>query len=157
MAKSDRFEPVDTRRARGAWRLTFRFDGSDVQLARSERVDMIAPASPSAPPRSGEKRSGAWLDLKGPGGRTVFHRPLRDPFQTRAEVHSPDGQIRVVFRPPEPCEFQALLPYLPDATTVVLWSSPPEPALAGEPAREQARFELEEEKKPPDEPPRKAR
>jgi hypothetical protein len=81
---------VDTRTYRSSWRLTFRFDGDQVELASAERVARVAPG--------GTEASGSWVDLVDRRGRVLFRRVLHDPFRTTAEHHSPDGQIEVVRR-----------------------------------------------------------
>jgi len=126
---------------RESWRLTFHFDGSSVQLRRSERLAMVAPGAVGAPPRGGEQ-GGAWLEVLDEQDRVIFHRLLHDPFALRAEHHSPDGRIEVHFRRPESTTFEVLVPALPGAQSVRLWVTPPSLERVGAPAREQGRFTL---------------
>jgi hypothetical protein len=135
---------VDTRTYRSSWRLTFRFDGDQVELASAERVARVAPG--------GTEASGSWVDLVDRRGRVLFRRVLHDPFRTTAEHHSPDGQIEVVRRPPESGEFQVVVPDMPDGSDVSVWSSPLEPEAALNPAQELGRFRLSDLQRHDDKP-----
>lgn len=131
---------------RQSWRLGFHFDGESVELRRSERLPMVAPAAIGERPKAGE-HSGAWLEILDDDGEVLDYRVLHDPFHLRAEHHSPDGTIEVHFRRPEPTDFEVVLPALPGAESVRLWASAPgEERQLGHgqlgPAREQGRFPL---------------
>lgn len=152
MASGSDANSVETRTYRSSWRLTFRFNGDQVELASAERIARVAPGAP-APPPAGTEASGSWVDLLDRRGRVLFRRVLHDPFQTTAEHHSPEGQIEVVRRPPESGEFQVVLPDMPDGSDVAVWSSPLEPEAALDPARELGRFRLSD-LKPRDDGPR---
>jgi hypothetical protein len=150
MDKTPDAEPVDTGRFSASWRLTFRFDQDGaVELAGQEELPMIAPGS-AVPPSSGGQHSGAWVALQDGQGRVLFDRVLHDPFQTRVEVHHPPGpesrvarrESRVVTGRREPGEFEVVVPAMPEATTVAVWSSPLEAGRRNEPAREIGRFDL---------------
>ncbi len=137
---------IDTRAYRTSWRLTFRFDGDKIELASAERIARVAPGGPT-PPAVGTAASGSWVDLVDQDGRVLFRRVLHDPFRTVAEHHSPDGRIEVVRRPPEPGEFQVVVPDIPDGSSVAVWSSPLDPELALEAARELGRFRLSDQQR----------
>ncbi len=141
MAQTAPDQPVDTRKYRTSWRLTFRFDGERIDLVRRERLQKIAPGTTAEIPKAG-KNSGAWLELVDRSGHALFHRLLRDPLQTRAEHHSPDGRIELHVRAPEPGEFTAIVPDIPGASEVILYSSPTEHDRMHEPAREIGRYRL---------------
>jgi hypothetical protein len=138
-------QSVDTRRYRTSWRLTFRFDGQKVSLARRERLQKVAPGTTSDAPTIG-KNSGAWLDVLDRSGQRLFHRLLSDPLRTRAEHHSPDGRIELHMRTPEPCEFTVIVPDIPGASDVALYSSPADHERMLDPAREIGRYALVEPK-----------
>jgi hypothetical protein len=129
--------------ARESWRLTFRFDGESVQLRRSERLKMVAPAAVGERPR-GEEHSGAWVEVLDERGEVLHHRLVHDPFHIRAEHHSPDGRIEVHVRPPQPTEFEVVVPALPQASSVRLWATSPDEEERQRPARDQGRFPLED-------------
>ena len=106
-----------------SYRLTFRYEGERVELVQRELLRMIAPLAVGAPPEHG-KSGGTWIELQDQRGQTIAHRVLHDPFERIAEHHSPDGRIEHVERPVERGEFDVLVPALPDAVTVSVWSSP---------------------------------
>jgi hypothetical protein len=142
-----------TRRAarspRESWRLTFHFDGESVDLRSAERLPMVAPGASGEPPRGGE-RSGAWAELLDRDGEVLQHRPLSDPFNLRAEHHSPDGAIEVHYRDPEPTDFEVVVPALPEADSVRLWASAMDEQKRLGPARDRGRFPLYDSKERPD-------
>jgi hypothetical protein len=128
---------------RESWRLTFSFDGTSVQLRRAERLPMVAPAAIGEAP-SGDEHSGAWVELLDDRGAMLHHRLLRDPFRVLAEHHSPDGRIEVHLRPPEPTEFEVVVPVLPRARSVRVWATPPDEVGRQGPARDQGTFPLDD-------------
>src|SRR5213079_1262513 len=67
-----------------AFRVTFRYSGTDIRLARVERV-FARVQDPAAPLPEGE-RSGFWIELRGKAGETLYHRVLHDPLQEDTEV-----------------------------------------------------------------------
>ncbi|AZC88377.1 hypothetical protein C4K29_2074 [Pseudomonas chlororaphis subsp. piscium] len=138
-------QPVDTRRYRTSWRLTFRFDGQEVWLVRRELLQKVAPGTTPDAPTLG-KNSGAWLEVLDPSGQRLFHRHLSDPLRTRAEHHSPDGRIELHVRTPEPCEFTVIVPDIPGASDVALYSSPNDRERMLDPARAIGRYALAEPK-----------
>jgi hypothetical protein len=134
---------------RESWRLTFHFDGESVELRRSERLAMAAPAAIGEPPKGGEQ-SGAWVEVLDERGDVLHHRLVHDPFRLRAEHHSPDGTIEVHFRPPEPTDFEVVVPALPHADSVRLWASEPGEKGGLDSARDRGRFRLEAREEPSD-------
>jgi hypothetical protein len=136
-------QPVDTREFPSSWRLTFRYDeGGVIELADRKDLPMIAPGSPG-PTASGEEYSGTWVQLQDQQGRVLFERVLHDPFRTMLEVHYPPGrQSKVVPGPRQPGEFEVLVPAMPNAATVVVWSSELDPERRNEAAQEVGRFDL---------------
>jgi hypothetical protein len=141
MAQAPPTGTVDPPTPRTSWRLTFRFEGSRVDLIRREQLHRPAAGTALLEPFEG-KNSGAWLAVLDEVDRPMFHRLLHDPFQIRAERHSPDGSVALQLRPPTSGEFQVIVPDLPGMRSVVLFSSPPDPERWFEPARELARFRL---------------
>jgi hypothetical protein len=136
-------QPVDTRRFPSSWRLTFRYneDGA-VELADRKDLPMIAPGSPG-PTASGGEFSGSWVELQDRQGRVLFERVLHNPFRTMVEVHHPPGRrSQAVPGPLQPGEFEVLLPAMPDAAAVVVWSSELDAGRRNEAAREVGRFNL---------------
>jgi hypothetical protein len=138
-------EPADTRRFPSSWRLTFRYDqGGAVELARRQELPMVAPGSPGSITSGGEY-SGSWVELQDREGQVLFERVLHDPFRSMVEVHTPPGRkSKVVPGPRQAGEFEVLLPAIPEAITVVVWSSELDAERRNEAAREVGRFDLGE-------------
>ena len=145
MADTALNSPFDTRSYRTSWRLDFRFDGERIELVRRTRLRKVAAGTTPLRPAAG-KSSGAWLELVDRSGNPLFHRLLHDPLQTRAEHHSPDGRIELHIRPPEPCEFTAIVPDIPGASEVVLFASPTDHERLHEAASELGRFPLDDDR-----------
>jgi len=130
---------------RESFRLTFRFSKDRVDLVSQERLEMLTPPDLAGPPAAGEN-SGTWLELRSSNDVRVAARVLHDPFQTGADLHSPDGRIQHVEREVGEGQFQVLVPAMRDAAYVALVSS--ELGRAGleserGAAVEVARFDLE--------------
>ena len=123
------------------YRLTFRYEGERVELVQRELLRMIAPPAVGAPPEHG-KSGGTWIELQDQRGQTIAHRVLHDPFERFAEHHSPGGRIELVERPLGRGEFDVLVPALPEAVTVSVWSSPLRGKRQSDVAREIAKFAL---------------
>ena len=138
-------ERVDTRRFPSSWRLTFHYDENGaVVLAGREDLPMVAPGSPEPVSSRGEY-SGTWVELQDSQGRVLFERVLHDPFRAKVELRYPSGRrTEAGYGPREPGEFEVLLPAMPDAAAVVVWSSELDAGRRDEAAREVARFSLGE-------------
>ena len=134
---------VDTRKYRSTLQITFAYDGERVRLARIERLQGIAPGSPPPAPKVGEN-SGSWVELRDAQDRLLFYRVLHNPVRYMVEEHLPDGRIRAVPGPAEAGTFDVLLPDIPEAASVALFSSPFDMERSGEPAEEIGRFPLRE-------------
>jgi hypothetical protein len=130
-------------------RLTFAYEGATVHLLSRMSVEMITPAASPTPMRDGQ--TGFWYELRDRAGRILYQRAMQNPIQVDAEIF-PEDQGRTISRVPirQPRgTFTLLVPDLVEGDTLVLYSSPLEPAKATAPASEIARFQLKE--KPKDE------
>lgn len=136
-------QPVDTRRFPSSWRLTFRYDqDGTVELAGRKDLPMIAPGGPG-PTASGGEFSGSWVQLQDRQGQVLFERVLHDPFRTMLEVHQPpDRRSQAVAGQLRPGEFEVLVPAMPEATTVVVWSSELDAGRRNQAARQVGHFDL---------------
>lgn len=104
-----------------AWRLTFEYDETGVELVARQRVTMLAPADDS--PRTFAARAGYWIELTDAEGHGVYRQILVDPLQSHYEVHSPEPgaqPVRVPALPGYSGVFQVVVPDLPEAVQVVL-------------------------------------
>jgi hypothetical protein len=136
------------RPSRKTLRLTFRTVGGQVQLLRTERLDMITPPSIGERPEAGTS-SGFWMELRDSGGKVLSHRVINAPLGDSVEVHTPDGTIKRVTGPASDRTFEVLLPDQDAASTVVLMGHEPRAAadatLRAETVKgsgELARFEI---------------
>ncbi|MFZ5779660.1 MAG: hypothetical protein ACOY4R_05575 [Pseudomonadota bacterium] len=109
-----------------AWRLTFSYNGENIELMSQEHVEMTAP--PSDP----EDAGGVHLEVRDAGDRVVWRKRIRDPIIRDRAVFSPDpGEpIRRVDMPEPQGAFQVVVPDLPGAETFVLQGQPSSPATA---------------------------
>jgi hypothetical protein len=124
-----------------ALRLTFEYDGDDVKLVGTQRLQKVVPPMIGDPPEEG-RHSGEWIQIHDADGRQLFTRLLNDPLRTRVEVHDPDTGPYIVTGPPGQGTFDVLVPDLPGAAAVVLYASPAPEREALRPARRIARFDL---------------
>jgi hypothetical protein len=132
-----------------AVRLTFSYDGDNVQLISQQPVEMTVP--PSDPIEGYEKHKGFWAELKDQKDTTLYRRVMHNPTRNDAEVFSDDPN-QGISRQPAPGRkgvFVVVVPDTDEGHAVTLSSSaPPEGlaagvrALANQPASEIARFQL---------------
>lgn len=136
---------VDPRKYRKTIRLTFRYEGEKITLGRRESVAMIAP-SPAFPlPQKGD--SGFWYEVRDDRGRTLYCRAMFNPVRFEREVFPEDPAKSphwVKIERPAGI-FELLVPDIPEAVEVVLFSSPFKPEESGKPAKEIARYPVREE------------
>jgi hypothetical protein len=116
---------------RGAVRLIFRYEGDEVRLVSSRRVEkLLAPDEPEA----AGQRPGFFAEVRGADDRVLDRRRLREPIRRDAEVFSgePDRSLaRVPVERPAGV-FSLLVPDLEEADYVALVErpAPGEPGLA---------------------------
>ena len=125
-----------------ALRLTFAYQGRQVQLIGTERIAMSVPAPSTEPPAPGQ--TGYWLAVQDAAGRVIYHRPLHSPIRIDVEAFAPDaGQsIARVPAPEREGQFIVLIPDIADAQTFAL-HGPADPGRPDEPARELLRLDVD--------------
>jgi hypothetical protein len=146
-----------------ALRLTFTYEGAKIDLANRQVVDR--PTQPSAPlleprPREADKeqaatgqsgpeqerkprgQSGFWIELHGRQGRALYRLVMSNPIAFRAEVADEGGGFTSVTIDNPRGQFFVLVPNLPEAESVVIFSSPLGPDARPGPAEPVARFPL---------------
>ena len=111
-------------------RITFAHDGPKLEIARVQRVAMLAPAA-AAPP-AGDERAGYWLEVSDSKGALLYHRPIHDPTRRHIESfgEAPGAPMRRHPATTDPGEFEVLVPDLPDAQTFRLQGPPAAPTAA---------------------------
>jgi hypothetical protein len=125
-------------------RLTFSYQGNQVQLISRQSVEMISP--PSDPVVGEEGQTGFWYELRDSQDRILYRRAINNPIEFEVEVRTGDPErplARERVTDPQGI-FVLLMPDLAEARTLVIFSSPlePEAAIAIAPARELTRFDL---------------
>lgn len=98
-------------------RVTFGYDDSKLEIARVQRVAMLAPAAATAPPQ--ENQQGYWLEIRDGNGALLYHRPIHDPMRRDVEFfgEAPGDPMRRHPATTRHGEFEVLVPDLPGAQT----------------------------------------
>jgi hypothetical protein len=98
-------------------RLTFAYDGSDIRLVRSQRVEMIAPPSVTEPPQEGHV--GHWLEIRDAAGKLLYHRHVHQPIRTDTEAFGSEDKPAMTraARAKPGGQFTLLVPDLPGAAS----------------------------------------
>jgi hypothetical protein len=102
-------------------RLTFRYEGSDVSLVSSERVEMLPP--PGAPQFIHEGQAGSWAELLDAQGHRIYQQLLHNPIRYEMEApEDPDtGTLHwEEVRHPQGV-FEVLVPDMAEGQTLVLF------------------------------------
>lgn len=126
-------------------RFTFSYGDGHVQLVSVQKVEMRS--QPSEPGQVPEGQSGFWFELRDIEGKVLYWRFVRNPIRLTSEVFSNEAGpsiSRVKIDNPRGA-FELVVPEIEEAATIVLFSSPLDPAHEGEPARELARFPIAHE------------
>lgn len=102
-------------------RLTFTYDGEDVQLVSRQVVETVSP--PSEPVAEGA--AGFWIEMRGDQDEAVHRIVMEDPLRPDVEVFSPEPGRSVARAPVDrpSGSFSVLVPELAEASAVTLHSS----------------------------------
>lgn len=123
-------------------RLTFSYEGANVQLISQQSVEMMPPLPEPVPLQAGQ--SGFWYELRDESDRILYQRRVHNPIQFEMTVYSNDPEIpmkKINVENPQGV-FELLAPDIKEVQKIVLFSSPIDPERAANPATELARFEL---------------
>ncbi len=98
-------------------RVTFAYDGPQLDLIRVQRVEMRAPAPATPPPPANQ--AGYWLEVRDGNGALIYHRPLHDPLRRHIESFGDPSGAPMRRHPAivTKGEFEVLVPDLPGAQT----------------------------------------
>jgi hypothetical protein len=119
-----------------AVRVTLSYQGKELRLVSRKVLSMRIP--PSGPLEIPEKQAGFWFQVEDANGHLLYRRVMHNPIQFDTETPSDDPE-RPLKRVPlsEPRgTFFLLVPFLREARTVRIFSSPFEPGKATEPPGE---------------------
>ena len=128
---------------RRALRLTFAYEGGEIRLTDVRDLEKQVRPSAPLPDREDDKgRAGFWVELQTGDGKPLYRQVMNNPVRFHAEV--PDGKGGFTNRPiPQPRGvFFVIVPELPDADQVVIFSSPLGPEAKPAAAAPVARFPL---------------
>jgi hypothetical protein len=127
-----------------ALRLTFSYERSNVQLNAVQRVTMRPlPADPLQVPQNA---AGFWVELRDAADRPLYRRVTQNPVRFAAEFPTGESDRPLAWGDlDEPRgAFVLVVPDLPAAQTVLLFSSPLGSEGSGKPASELVRFDLKQ-------------
>ncbi len=121
-------------------RVTIAYRGQELRIQSRETLRMRTP--PSNPLQVAEKQTGFWFQVEDTSGRVLYRRIMHSPIRVDIETPSgdPERPLKRVPVKQEEGMFFLLVPLLPEARIVSIFSSPLEPEKAGEPAVEIFRF-----------------
>lgn len=137
------------RRKDSSLRLTFRFEGGAITLVDRQEVDVAAPPSENLERHQPERRSGFWVELQARDGRTLYRGVIRHPIRASAEVVAEEGGFTNQVSVAERGAFSLLVPNLPEADDLTLYSSPIDRPHLPEPATELMRVPVREPREEP--------
>jgi hypothetical protein len=132
------------RKTKHSLRLTFTYEAASVQLTGAQRVAMTPP--PSDPVQASGQASGFWVELRDAAGRPLYRRIHQNPIRFEMEhlTGEPDRPLAWGKVDEPRGAFVLVVPDLPAAQTVLLFSSPPGSEGSGRPASELVRFDLKQ-------------
>jgi hypothetical protein len=122
-------------------RLIFAYEGSTVKLISKQNVRIKPP--PSDPLEHKQGQSGFWYEVRDSHLKVLYRRIMNNPIRTDREFF--DNETRSLSRQqinnPKGI-FSVLIPAMPDATSIALFSSPLEQGLEMKWAQEFAVFDI---------------
>jgi hypothetical protein len=139
-------QPPEVRPFNRALRLTFEYEGSNVKLISTQSVEMMLP--PTQPLEKHENETGFWFTLSNAQGKPVYRRTIHQPIAYDREVFSNDPKQPSVQRIPidkPKGTFVMLVPDVPEARIVQLYSHPLTVGGRGQATSEIGRFEISPE------------
>ena len=132
--------PTDSS-APAALRLTFLYDGPCVLGESERRLERPAPPSDSL---DYEEEAGFWSELRDENNTRLYRQVIQNPIRNDVEVFSddPDATLQRQRLDVFGGSFDLIVPDLPEARTIALYSSPLDVEDGGSAATQLAVFEL---------------
>jgi len=139
-----------TKQVPRALRLTFTYEGENVNLVERQPIEKRARATdPILKEGEASQYSGFWIELRDAENRTIYRRVLHDPIQSTVEVPSdkPNQSFeRHTIKNPRGTFF-VIIPDLDRTDSIVIFNSPLDPEFEGRAgSREIARFEVKSDR-----------
>jgi hypothetical protein len=122
-----------------ALRLTFSYSSKGIHLDEIQPLKEM-PSPPTDPIQHGPE-AGFWYELRDAKNATLYRQVVDNPMRHEAEIYT-KGSIDRQTKEDRADSFTLLVPSLEGVTTIVLFSSPLDPATFGAAAKEIARFSL---------------
>jgi hypothetical protein len=137
-------ELQSVRRSRRAVRFAFSYVGAEIRLEARQLLDVQTPSSdPILDPERDKPQSGFWIELHDGNGRAIYRRILHNPMMYSADFLIEDGGEVPHIRHSKPRgTFFIVVPNIPAAETLVIYSSPLGYAAAAEAAEPVLRVSL---------------
>jgi len=123
-----------------ALRLTFSYSPKGIHLDEIQPLEGM-PLPPTDPIQHGPE-AGFWYELRDARNTTLYRQVVDNPMRREAEVYTEGAPIGRLTKEDHADSFTLLVPSLEGITTIVLFSSPLDPANFGAAAKEIARFSL---------------
>jgi hypothetical protein len=145
--KESKSQPIPSApRWRTSLRLTFVYQGLDVELVSVQPVALIAVPSDTVTVR--EPRAGFWYTLFDNEGNPLYRRSAHIPFLPCGAILPEEEAAKRQSLWQEDVSgirgrFTLIVPEIPQATAVILFSSPPEIEQRSQPAQPIGRFSLD--------------
>ncbi len=111
-----------------ALRYTFEFEGTNVRILRQRRLDKQT--SPSYPREGADDESGFWVELRDTSQKVLYRRVMDDPTLRYEAPVDDNGALRTLEIGGRRGTFSVVVPFLPQARTLMVWASRPEDAAA---------------------------
>jgi len=101
--------------------LTFSVADGTLRLVSHRRLVKSLPSSDPVAEYRG--RAGTWFEVDDAAGQPLYGRHIVRPLPSHHEVSGPEGGAKWLPRSSPVSEFEILVPLLPDAATVAVFSS----------------------------------
>ena len=111
-----------------ALRYTFEFEGAAVRMLRQRRLDKQTVPSYAREGPDGE--SGFWVELRDASQQVLYRRVMDDPTLRYEAPIDEKGALRTAEAGGRTGTFSVVVPFLPQASTLLVWASRPPEAAA---------------------------
>lgn len=119
-------ELQSVRRSRRAVRFAFSYVGTEIRLEARQFLDVQTPSSdPILDPERDKPQSGFWIELHDHEGRAIYRRILHNPLMFSLEFPADmSGEFMNMKHSKPRGRFFIIVPNIPAAETLVMYSSP---------------------------------